>query len=97
MGPPAKIYIAGPADPALAEVQRRPPELRALVERHTAELDDAEAARAAIAAVDRELRSGDPQPTTLRMLLSAVVGAAPGVSAVTAAVQGIRGLVGSLS
>jgi hypothetical protein len=95
-GATGNISIGGTSDPAIAEVQRRLAELQALVERHAADLDDAEAARAAVAEADREVRSGHPQQGRLRMLLSAVAGAAPGVSAVTAAVSGIRGLLGGL-
>jgi hypothetical protein len=90
------ITIGGMPDPALAELQRRLTELQAIVDRHAAELNDAEAARAALAEADREVRSGTPQHGRLRMLLSAVVGAASGVSAVTAAASGIRSLLDGL-
>ena len=90
------ITIGGTPDPTLAELQRRLTELQAIVDRHAAELDDADAARAAVAEADREVRSGTPRHGLLRMLLSAVIGAASGVSAVTAAASGIRSLLDGL-
>ena len=43
------ITIGGTPDPTLAELQRRLTELQAIVDRHAAELDDADAAREAVA------------------------------------------------
>jgi uncharacterized small protein (DUF1192 family) len=80
-------------DSQLVELHKRLAELRALVERHAAELDDRDTARDALAEADSEARSGNPQPRRLNILLSAITGAASSVSAVTTAVTGIRPLL----
>jgi hypothetical protein len=99
VGPGATGYIYAGSPPAqeLAELQRRLGELQELVERHAAELDDRDAARDAVAAAQTEARSGNPEPRKLRMLLSAITGAASSVSAVTTAAGGIRALLGGLA
>jgi chromosome segregation ATPase len=98
VGPSASGFLSkgGSAAPELVELQRRIQELQQLVERHAAELDDSEVARDAVADAESEVRSGNPQPKRLRMLLSAITGAASGVSAVTTAASGIRALLNGL-
>ena len=91
-GATGSISIGSPA-PELVELQRRLGELKELVERYTSELEDSETARHAVAEAEKEARSGNPQPGRLRMLLSAITGAASGVTAVTTAVRGIRDLL----
>jgi hypothetical protein len=95
-GSTGSIYKGSSPAPELGELQRRLEELQELVERYAAELDDSEAARDAVAEAEREARSGNPQPRRLRMLLSAITGAASGVSAVTTAASGIRALLDGL-
>jgi len=90
------ISVGGSPAPELVELQQRLGELHELVERYAAELDDRGAARDAVAAAQTEVRSGNPEPRKLRVLLSAITGAASGVSAVTTAASGIRALLAGL-
>jgi len=94
-GATGNIYEGSQPAHELAELRRLLGELQELVERHSAELDDRDAARDAVAAAQTEARSDKPEPRKLRMMLSAITGAASGVSAVTTAVSGIRALLGA--
>jgi hypothetical protein len=89
-------FQSGVDQELLANIERQLAELNALIDKHADDLDDPEIAREAIAAVEQELRAANPQPSRLKMLLSAVTGAASGISAITAAVAGVRGLLGLL-
>ena len=95
-GATGNIYEGSQPAQELAELRRRLEELQELVERHAAELDDSEVARDAVADAESEVRSGNPQPKTLRRLLSTIAGAASGVTAVTTAASGIRALLDGL-
>lgn len=83
----------GPTDPRMADLDRRLADLRALIEKHATALADAPGAREAADAVSEELRSDHPQPSRLRLYLTAIAGAAPGVTAVTQVVQELLRLV----
>jgi hypothetical protein len=95
-GATGNIYEGSQPAQELAELRRRLEELQELVERNAAELDDSDAARDAVAEAQTEARSGNPEPRKLRMLLSAITGAASSVSAVTTAASGIRALLDGL-
>lgn len=91
----ARATFRAGADPAeLAQVTQKLAELSALIEKHADRLDDPATAREALAQVKQELRTPDPQPSRLKMLLSAITGAASGISTITTAVAGVRGLLG---
>jgi len=97
IGHGARASFEAGVDPGLlAKVEQRLAELNALVDEHADQLDDPETAREAVTAVGQELRAASPQPSRLKVLLSAVTGAASGISAITTAVAGIRGLLGLL-
>jgi len=91
-GAQATSVVGG--DPAkLAQVTQKLAELSALIDEHADRLDDPATAREALAQVRQELQT-NPQPSRLKMLLSAITGAASGISAITTAVAGVRGLLG---
>jgi DNA repair ATPase RecN len=95
IGHGARATFRASADPAeLAQVTQKLAELSALIEKHADRLDDPATAREALAQVNQELRTMDPQPSRLKMLLSAITGAASGISAIATAVAGVRGLLG---
>ena len=95
IGHGAKATSKASVDPAeLAQVTQKLSELSALIEKHADRLDDPATAREALAQVKQELRTPNPQPSRLKMLLSAITGAASGISTITAAVAGVRGLLG---
>jgi hypothetical protein len=82
------------SNPKLTEVGRKLAELRRLLEQNSNQLDDREVAKTAVAEAEREIESSPPQNGKLRMLLSAISGAAPGVTAVADAVKAIKDLLG---
>ncbi len=95
IGHGAKATSRASVDPAkLAEVTQKLAELGALIDKHPDRLDDPATATEALAQVKQELRKTNPQPSQLKMLLSAVTGAASGISTITTAVAGFRGLLG---
>jgi len=83
----------GPADAGLAELDRRIADLRELIDRHAARIADPPAAREAVDAVAEEARNGGAGSSRIRLMLNAVAGAAPGVTAVTQLVQELLRLV----
>jgi hypothetical protein len=96
IGPGAQTHvIAVTSGSGLAEVADRLAGLRELLEEHSSELADPETARAAVDAAANEVREG--RFDGIRVLLSSIKGAAPGVSAVTQAVQSIADLVKSMT
>jgi DNA repair ATPase RecN len=78
----------------LAQVTEKLAELSALLDKYADRIDDPATAREALAQVKQELRTPNPQPSQLKMLLSAITGAASGISTITTAVAGVRGLLG---
>jgi hypothetical protein len=95
IGHGAKATSRASVDPAnLAQVTQKLAELSALIDKHADRLDDPATAHEALAQVKQELRTTDPQPSRLKMLLSAITGAASGISTITTAVAGVRGLLG---
>jgi hypothetical protein len=93
IGSHARVRVhqqSGYSDHALTELANRLAELRMLIERHAAALEDAPGARASVDDVAAELRGDDPQPRRIRAFLNNVAAAAPGVTAVT---QMVRELV----
>jgi DNA repair ATPase RecN len=95
IGHGARATSGASVDPAkLAQVAQKLAELSALIDRHADRLDDSATAREALAQVEQELGTTNPQPSTLKMLFSAITGAASGISAITAAVAGVRGMLG---
>lgn len=95
IGHGARATSRASVDPAeLAQVTQKLAELSALIDEHADRLDDPATARGALAQVEQELQTPIPQPSQLKMLLSAITGAASGISAITTAVAGVRGLLG---
>jgi DNA repair ATPase RecN len=95
IGHGAKATSRASVDPAeLAQVTQKLAELSVLIDKHADRLDDPATAREALAQVKQELRTTNPQPSQLKMLLSAIAGAASGISVITTAVAGVRGLLG---
>jgi len=90
-------YIGSESSSTLAEIQRQLAELRGLLTQYREALNDCDTAYEAMAEAERELESGRPRAEKLRMLLSAIGGAAPGVTAVTAAASAVRDLLSGLS
>jgi hypothetical protein len=80
-------------DDLLRDVHRRLAELRALLNTHSSELADPAGAQAAVEAAAEEVRTSQPQPGTMRILLNAVAGAAPAVTAITQSVRELIQLV----
>lgn len=95
-GATGSISIGSETGSTLAEIERALAELRGLLAQHAAALDDRDTAEAAVTEAEQELRSGRPRPGKLRMWLSAVTGAASGVTAVTAAASAVRDLLSGL-
>jgi hypothetical protein len=95
IGHGAKATFRASGDPKLAaQVTEKLAELSALIDKHADHLDDPATAHEALAQVEQELRTTDPQPSRLKMLLSAITGAASGIATITTAVAGVRGLLG---
>lgn len=94
IGHGAEATFRSSVDPKLAQVTEKLAELRALIDKHADRLDDPATAHEALAQVEQELRTTNPQPSKLKMLLSAITGAASGISTITTAVAGVRGLLG---
>ena len=95
IGHGARATFGASDDPAeLAQVTQKLAELSALIDKHADRLDDPATAHEALAQVEQELRTTNPQPSKLKMLLSAITGAASGISTITTAVAGVRGLLG---
>ncbi|MEU4425536.1 DUF5955 family protein [Actinoplanes sp. NPDC024001] len=83
----------GPPAAGLDDLDRRIAELRELVDRYAAWIADPPAAREAVDEVAEEVRSGNARPGRVRLMLNAVAGAAPGVTAITQMVQELLRLV----
>jgi hypothetical protein len=95
IGHGAEATYTASVDPAkLTQVAQKLAELSALIDKHADRLDDPATAHEALAQVKQELRTTNPQPSRLKMLLSAITGAASGISTITTAVAGVRGLLG---
>jgi hypothetical protein len=95
IGPGARATYTASADPGgLTQVAQKLAELSALIEQHAYRLGDPATAREALAQVKEELQTPDPQPSRLKISLSAITGAASGISAIATAVAGVRGLLG---
>jgi DNA repair ATPase RecN len=95
IGHGARATFGAGVDPAeLAQVTQKLAELSALLDKHADRLNDLATAREALAQVKQELQSTNPQPPRLKILLSEITGAASGISTITTAVAGVRGLLG---
>jgi chromosome segregation ATPase len=94
IGHGAEATFRSSVDPKLAQVTEKLAELSALIDKHADRLDDPATAHEALTEVEQELRTTNPQPSRLKMRLSAITGAASGISAITTAVAGVRGLLG---
>ena len=92
----ANVATNAVANQPLDEIERELTHLTRLLEKHAGAVADRRAAEEALAQAKEELHSGGPRPPFLRTALNAIVGSAPGISAVADAVSAIKDLVGGL-
>jgi hypothetical protein len=86
-------YHAAPASPETLELRHRLDELRTLLDRHAAALDDPGQMLEDTEELDAQLRRDRPNRTSVNSLLTALTAGAGGVGAVATAVQAVVSLV----